>query len=637
MISRRLPVGAEVVPEGGVHFRVWAPRRTGVSLVLENGPGLNPSVHHSEKQMEAEAGGYFSLFLPEAGAKTLYRFRCEGEEMLCPDPASRFQPDGPLGPSAVVDPLSFSWTDEEWRGISLKGQIIYEMHAGTFTREGTWEAAGRHLSELSDLGITVVEIMPVADFTGRFGWGYDGVNLFAPTRLYGSPDDFRYFVNKAHELKLGVILDVVYNHLGPVGNFLKSFSLDYFTDRYETDWGEAINFDGKNSGPVREFYISNAGYWIDEFHLDGLRIDATDAIIDRSPVHVLSEIAEHARKSAGKRSIIIIAENESQDVRLIRTVPDGGFGLDAVWNDDFHHTAMVALTGRKEAYYSDYLGTPQEFISAAKWGYLYQGQHYSWQKKRRGTLTYAIRPEKFINFIQNHDQIANSGSSLRCHFLTSPSRFRAMTALLLLSPQTPMLFQGQEFCSSSPFCYFADIGELAEEIRKGRAEFLGQFKSFQDPEIKDHLSDPTDSRTFEKSKLDWSELKNNTECYALYSDLLRLRRQDAVFRSQRNDWLHGAVLGTEAFVLRFFGKESGDRLLLVNFGRELRLIEAPEPLLAPPEDSIWELLWSSESPSYGGNGTPEIESGEGWRIPGHSTLVLAPKKIVMIYRAENHF
>jgi maltooligosyltrehalose trehalohydrolase len=636
MDSRRQPVGAEILPEGGVHFRVWAPRRTGVSVVIESRPELSSSEQLSVIPMTAEEGGYFSTILPEAGVKTLYRFKCEGEEILCPDPASRFQPYGPLGPSEVVDPLAFTWSDEEWHGITLEGQIIYEMHVGTFTKEGTWEAAARYLPELADLGITVIEVMPVADFAGRFGWGYDGVNLFAPTRLYGSPDDFRRFVNKAHALKLGVMLDVVYNHLGPVGNFLKSFSLDYFTDRYETDWGEAINFDGKNSGPVREYYSSNAGYWINEFHLDGLRLDATDTIIDRSPVHIVSEIAEYARKSAGHRSIIIIAENESQDVRLISEVSDGGFGLDAVWNDDFHHTAMVALTGRKEAYYSDYLGTPQEFISASKWGYLYQGQYYSWQKKRRGTRTFRIKPAKFVSYIQNHDQIANSPGGERAHLLTSPSRFRAMTALLLLSPQTPMLFQGQEFCASSPFYYFADIGELGEDIRRGRAEFLGQFTSFQDPGIRDHLPDPTDSGTFESCKLDQAEREKNSRCYSLYRDLLALRRLDAVFRLQRNDWLHGAVLGPEAFVLRYFGNEFGDRLLLINFGRELRLKEAPEPLLAPPEDSFWEILWSSESPRYGGNGTPEPEAEDGWRIPAHSAIVLAPKKIVMIYRAENH-
>jgi maltooligosyltrehalose trehalohydrolase len=257
-VSRRLPIGAEAVSEGGVHFRVWAPRRNEVSVVLEGGPGLISAGLPRAEPLFPEEEGYFSGLVEGAGDGTLYRFKLDADDSLFPDPASRFQPEGPLGPSQVVDPLRFKWTDQDWRGKALHGQVIYEMHIATFTKEGTWDAAGRHLAELADLGITVLEIMPVADFCGRFGWGYDGVDLFAPTRLYGGPDDFRLFVDRAHAAGLGVILDVVCNHVGPSGNFFRSFSMDYFTDRYVTDWGEAINYDGKNSGPVREFYISNA-------------------------------------------------------------------------------------------------------------------------------------------------------------------------------------------------------------------------------------------------------------------------------------------------------------------------------------------------------------------------------------------
>jgi maltooligosyltrehalose trehalohydrolase len=335
---------------------------------------------------------------------------------------------------------------------------------------------------------------------------------------------------------------------------------------------------------------------------------------------------------------VIVAENEPQDVRLIRPTPDGGFGLDALWNDDFHHSAAVALHGRNEAYYTDHLGTPQEFISAVKWGFLYQGQLYSWQKNRRGTPTFGLGAEKFVIFLQNHDQVANSAKGERCHLLTTPSKFRAMTALFLLAPQTPMLFQGQEFCASTPFCYFVDVGkEPGEQVRKGRIEFLEQFRSLRNPDIQDVVPDPIDPQTFERCKLNQSERKSHVECYNLHRDLLRLRRADQVFGAQRADWIHGAVLGPDAFVLRFLGRELGDRLLLINFGRDLTLVEVPEPLLAPPEDSHWEILWSSESPRYGGNGTPELETNEFWLIPGHAAVVLAPKKIVLLYKSEKFF
>ena len=322
--------------------------------------------------------------------------------------------------------------------------------------------------------------MPVADFPGRFGWGYDGVNLFAPTRLYGRPDDFRQFVDQAHANGLAVILDVVYNHIGPDGNYLAAFSDAYFTDRYLNEWGEAINFDGPDAGPSREFFIANAGYWIDEYHLDGLRLDATQQMFDSSPTHILTEIGQRVREMARGRATIISSENEPQETKIVRPVEQGGYGLDALWNDDFHHSAMVALTGRNEAYYTDYHGTPQELISAVKYGYLYQGQHYSWQKQRRGTPALDLAPSVFVSFIQNHDQVANTARGERVHTQTSPGRYRAMTALMLLAPATPMLFQGQEIAASAPFLYFCDHDpELASMVKAGRTEFLRQFPSIR--------------------------------------------------------------------------------------------------------------------------------------------------------------
>jgi maltooligosyltrehalose trehalohydrolase len=622
---RRLPVGAEVLPDGSAHFRVWASSRTKVEVVIEPGAGSEAGEAERAVELAAEGEGYFSGVVAGAGAGTLYRYRLDRDQSY-PDPASRFQPDGPHGPSQIVSPDDFTWTDEGWQGVRLRGQVIYEMHVGTFTKEGTWQAAARELEQLNRLGVTVIEIMPIADFAGRFGWGYDGVDLFAPTRLYGTPDDFRRFVDRAHAVGVGVILDVVYNHLGPDGCYVTQFSKDYFTDRHHTDWGDAINFDGENSGPVREFFIANAGYWITEFHLDGLRADATQNIYDSSADHILAAITRRVRESARGRGTIIVAENEPQHVKLIRPEEKGGHGMDALWNDDLHHSAMVALTGRNEAYYTDYLGKPQEFISAMKWGYLYQGQRYKWQKKRRGTPALDIAPAAFVSFIQNHDQVANSGRGLRCHELTSPGRYRAMTALLLLGPATPMLFQGQEFAASSPFLFFADHKpELAGLVLKGRRKFLEQFRSLATREAQSRVDPPHELATFERCKLDLTERVRHAEIYRMHGDLLKLRREDAVFGAQRHRGMDGAVIGEESFLLRFFADDGRDRLLLVNLGTDLRLDPAPEPLLAPPESMRWEVLWSSEDPRYGGNGTAPLDTKENWRIPGHAAVVLTAR------------
>jgi maltooligosyltrehalose trehalohydrolase len=497
--GRRLAVGAEVLPGGGVHFRVWAPRRRALDVVFEGRDAPSPV------PLKAEAGGYFSGAATAARAGALYRYRLDGGDAF-PDPASRFQPQGPHGPSQVVDPAVFQWSDARWAGVGPAGQVIYEMHVGTFTHQGTWQAAMRELAALKELGVTLVEVMPVADFAGTFGWGYDGVNLFAPTRLYGSPDDFKAFVDRAHALGMGVILDVVYNHLGPDGNYMGKFAQTFFSQRHHTDWGNAINFDGDGCGGVRDFYLANARYWIEEFHLDGYRFDATQNIYDDSPDHILAAITRTARRAAGQRRIFLVNENEPQHTRLVRPQDQGGFGMDALWNDDFHHAAMVALSGRNEAYYTDYLGRPQEFISAAKWGYLYQGQRYHWQRQRRGTPGLDLPPTAFVNYIQNHDQVANSARGYRAHQLASPGQLKAMTALLLLMPQTPMLFQGQEFAASSTFHYFADHEpELARQVHAGRARDLSQFPSVARPEVQACLLDPADCRTFERSRIDLAE------------------------------------------------------------------------------------------------------------------------------------
>lgn len=612
---RSLPIGADVA-EGRTHFRVWAPLPRKVELVV--GDRALP--------MHAEENGYYSLTVDGVGHGELYHYSLDGEDYVYPDPASRFQPHGPHGRSMVIDPRRFAWTDSSFEGPA-RDLLIYELHVGTFTQEGTYRAIIPHLQRLADVGVTVIELMPVAEFPGRFGWGYDGVDLFAPSHLYGTPDDLRSLIDAAHQNGIAVILDVVYNHLGPDGNYLAKFSDTYFTDRYENEWGDAINFDGPGSAPVREFFTANAGYWIEEFHFDGLRLDATQQMFDSGERHVISDISAAAREAARDRRIVLVAENEPQEVRTLRPVASGGHGLDLVWNDDFHHSALVALTGRNDAYYTDYLGNPQEMISAAKWGFLYQGQWYTWQGKPRGTVSLDVQSRRFVWYLENHDQIANSGNGERLTRLTDRGSLRAMTALLLLGPSSPMLFQGQEFGSSAPFLYFADHNpELAEKVESGRREFLMQFRSIAAREMQRRLPAPHDPETFRRCKLDHGDIERNPDIVRLHRDLIRLRRTEAAFAEPESGRVDGAVLSPECFLLRHLREDpEQDRLLIVNLGREMHFMPMPEPLLAAPTGHRWQILWSSESPEYGGNGTPDLEEND-WRIPGRAALVLAAER-----------
>lgn len=610
-----LILGAEVTGEG-VRFRCWAPRADMVEVVLEP----EDSIHALSRQ----ADGYWSGLIPKARAGMLYRYRLDGGQ-LYPDPCSRFQPEGPHGPSLIVDPNTYHWHDEQWPGVRMHGQVIYELHIGTFTPEGTFEAAIARFDDLKAIGITVLEVMPVAEFPGRWNWGYDGVGLYAPAHVYGNPDSFKRFVDEAHRRGLGVILDVVYNHLGPDGNYLPTFSDEYFTDRYPNEWGQAINFDGPGSRPVREFFVQNACYWIREFHVDGLRLDAVHAFHDASPIHIVAELSQAARRTAGIRPIILIAECEAQWVQTVQPITLGGWGLDGVWSEDFHHTVRVAATGRSEGYYRDYRGTPQELISCVKRAFLYQGQRYQWQGKPRGTVVSDEPAEAFVFFLQNHDQVANQLWGDRLHHKVGPAAYRALTALLLLAPETPLLFMGQEFAASSPFLFFTDFppGRLADDIQKGRKEFLAQFPSSASSAAQDAIGDPCAPSMFERSKLDWAERERHPDTVALHRDLLRLRREDEVIAQQRRDRVDGAVIGPSAFVLRYAGQNGHDRLLIVNLGQDVDFRPAPEPLLAPPSGHAWSFRWSSDAPIYGGPGVIEPLTDTGWSIPGGAAVLYA--------------
>jgi maltooligosyltrehalose trehalohydrolase len=599
--------------DAGTHFLVWAPACREVAVRVEGG-----DTHPLRRDVE----GYHAAHVPGVHAGARYWFVLDGDRER-PDPCSRRQPDGPLGPSMVEDGRFYPWTDADWRGPAhLHDQVIYEMHVGTFTDAGTWASAAADLPRLADLGITMLEVMPIAEFHGRFGWGYDGVNLFAPTRLYGTPDEARHFVDTAHRLGLSVILDVVYNHFGPVGAYLRDFSPHYFrADRNE--WGDALDFDGPEAAHVRRYFIENAAYWIGEFHFDGLRLDATQALHDRSPVHVVSEIAAAARIAAGHRRIYLVAENEPNDISLARERSPSREGMDALWNDDWHHAARVALTGQRGAYFHDYLGCAREFCSMARHGFLYQGQWYTWQKKGRGSASLGLPGHAFVAYLANHDQVANTGIGCRPHELAPAPLWRALTGLLLLGPQTPMLFQGQEFGSDAPFCYFADMGEALEEpIRKGRGELLGQFAHLASPGMQEALPRPSARETFERCRIGRPTLERHREMERLHRDLLALRRTDPVLKMAGSGGVEvdASSVDDAVFFLRYRG--DGDRLLVVNLGVEAQLELMNDPLLAPPRDGTWVLAWSSDAVEYGGPGTVDFTADAPWRVPARSLAVL---------------
>lgn len=614
MKRRKYPIGAEYSAES-TQFRVWAPASKNVTLVYKD-----KAQETLSQTLQKESDGFFSIEMPDLKPGTHYLYKLDSFPHALPDPASRFQPMGIEGPSSIID-SHFPWTDSDWTGIEMHDQIFYEMHIGTFTQQGTFKAATEKLGYLAELGITVIEVMPINEFPGRFGWGYDGIYLYAPYHVYGTPYDVKNFINKAHKLGIGVILDVVYNHFGPEGNYFAQFSKNYFNLNKTTEWGDAINFDHPHS---REYFVTNARYWIEEFHFDGLRIDATPWFFCNTPTHVLKEISQYVKKARTKNKKIIIGESETQEVKLLQSYLKGGYQFDGLWNDDFHHTASVRLKGKREAYYTDYLGSPQEFISALKYGFLYQGQYYAWQKKNRGSPNLAITKSAMIIFLENHDQIANTGEGKRIYQQCDFGNFKALTCLLLLGPNTPMIFQGQEFGSTSPFYYFADHKEvLNKKVQNGRKKFLAQFPSLSSKDAQSKLKNPADPLTFKKCKLNFKEQEKNTAQVALYKNLIHLKKNDKVFKSMADVSVDGAILNSDTFLLRFFGKHE-DRIIIINFGPHFIYNPAPEPLIAPARGLEWEILWSSESFEYGGEGIAPTFNPF-LIIPGHSATIFKPK------------
>jgi malto-oligosyltrehalose trehalohydrolase len=514
-----MPFGAQVTPDGRTRFRVWAPAQDRVALAVD---GENKIL-----DMQPSENGWHELTTDRACAGSRYRFVL-GDGLQVPDPASRFQPLDVHGPSEVIDPTAFEWR-VEWRGRPWTEAVIYELHVGTFTTEGTFRAAAGKLDYLADLGVTAIEMMPVADFPGRFNWGYDGVLPFAPDSTYGHPDDLKAFVEAAHERGIMVLLDVVYNHFGPEGNYLRAYAPQFFTARHKTPWGDGINFDGAGAGPVREFFVHNALYWIEEYRLDGLRLDAVHAIRDDSPKHILAELAERVRAQVADRPVHLLLENEeNQPVWLERDARGCPAWFTAQWNDDVHHILHTAVTGEGSGYYSDYLRDTHKLGKALAEGFAFQGEMMPYRARARGAPSRHLPPDAFVAFLQNHDQTGNRAFGERIGQLASESALRAAAALYLLLPQIPMLFMGEEWKARPPFLFFCDFsGDLAEAVRRGRREEFARFPQFQDPAQAARIPDPQSVETFRASKLDWQEAAgpSHVEWREWYRRILQVRRE----------------------------------------------------------------------------------------------------------------
>jgi maltooligosyltrehalose trehalohydrolase len=527
---RSMSFGATLLPSGGVRFRYWSPSADQVVLELLDRGGASVA----ERVMERADDGWHEFVELSAGAGTRYRYRVAGGVAM-PDPASRSNPVSVHGPSEVVDPSAYDWQDGAWRGAAWHTAVLYELHVGCFTPEGTFEAAARRLPELKRLGITAVEVMPVSQFAGDRGWGYDGVLPFAPHPSYGPPDAFRRFVDVAHGLGLMVLLDVVYNHFGPDGNYLPTGSPAFFNPAHQTPWGSSINFDAEDSATVRTFFIDNAVYWLEEFHVDGLRLDAIHAILDTSDQHIVVDIAHAMRDGPGRsRQIHLVLENEANQASLL-TRDENGTPLiaDAQWDDDFHHAARVIATGESDHYYAAYVDQPVALLGRAlAEGFIYQGQpSLTRGGEPRGEPSGMLPSQAFIAFLQNHDQIGNRPFGDRLDALAEVARIEALLACLLLAPSIPMLFMGEEFAASTPFLYFCDFhDELANAVTEGRrAEFAG-FPAFSDVSARERIPDPNAESTFQASKLDWDDRARpvGAKRLAHVGRLLDLRHQHLV-------------------------------------------------------------------------------------------------------------
>jgi malto-oligosyltrehalose trehalohydrolase len=587
-----MPFGAEFQSGGSVRFSLWAPSHDRIGIQISDDA-------EAALSMQREADGWHRLTTDRAGPGSRYRFILP-DGFAVPDPASRYQPADVHGPSEVVDPEDYAWQDRDWHGRPWNASIIYELHVGSFTEAGTFLAAIDRLDHLLELGVTVLELMPVADFPGRRNWGYDGVLPFAPDSSYGRPEHLKALIDAAHARGLMVILDVVYNHFGPEGNYLSLYAPQFFNSRHQTPWGAAINFDADGSSNVREFFIHNALYWLEEFHLDGLRLDAVHAIADDGPVHILQELAQRVRGAALPRSAHLILENEHNQARWLQRGARGEIALyDAQWNDDAHHVLHVAASGEAEGYYADYIGHTDLLGRTLAQGFAFQGELMPYRAAARGEPSAHLPPDAFIAFIQNHDQIGNRALGERLSAIADPAALRAVTALYLLLPQIPMLFMGEEWHSRRPFQFFCDFGaELGEAVRNGRRQEFARFEAFRDAGERASIPDPQAVATFDASKLDWERLDDPLHAATLrwYRDLLAVRRRHIVpLLPELRRGGEYSIVDDGALIVRWHAASGAELTLMVN-------LSAHSTPGFPAEPGT--LLWQEGRTEAGGTFSP---------------------------------
>lgn len=599
-------LGASVVAPGRVAFRAWAPNVSKIQVkVLPDAGGTRVY------EMERDGKGYHSVAAEPVFPGDRYWYILDGKQER-PDPLSRFQPEGVHGPSQVVNPEAFAWTDQSWKGIAHADLILYEAHLGTFTPQGTFQAAVEKLPYLKNLGVTCLEIMPLAQFPGRRNWGYDGAYLFAVQNSYGGPEDFKHLVNEAHRLGIAVALDVVYNHLGPEGNYFSEFA-PISSSKYLTPWGSGINFDGAHSDAFREIFISNALYWICEYHIDVLRMDATDWILDGSPKHLLAELRERVHREAQNlnRNVSLIVENDGNNTQLVRPAEQCGFGMDAQWSDDFHHSLHALLTGENHGYYQDF-GSLASLAKAIDATFVYQGQYSPYRKKKHGTDASKIPGEKFVVCSQNHDQIGNRAAGDRLAATLSFEEQKISAVVLILSPYLPLIFMGQEYGEKNPFQYFVDHGDAAliEAVREGRKKEFPHLHGNQIP-------DPESEITFLSSRLDWSRLKEvrHAQMLKLYQDLINLKRTEFSLHAVGKDICKTAFDEKEKWLkIEYRLSEKQSLAALVSFSSQ------PQNIPIPPQATLTPLL-DTEDPVYGGAKNQIRQNAESFPLAAKSAIV----------------
>lgn len=583
--------GAELIA-GGVRYRTWCKHDRADVMILDEQGGTRRSI-----PLVVEGHGYFSTIDTVGTAGDLYQYRF-GDSQGWPDPASRFQPFGVHGASMVVDPAGYEWNDRAWSAPAFSELIIYELHVGAFTASGTFRSTITRLEHLVALGVTAIELMPIGDFPGERNWGYDGVMPYAPARAYGEPNDLRALVDTAHALGLAVILDVVYNHLGPDGNYTAVYHRDYTEEQLHTPWGAALNY---AAAPVRAFFVENAPYWMREFHIDGFRLDATHEIVDRSSQHILAEIAAAIHSLGG----FVIAEDERNDPQILTRPDRGGVGFDGAWADDFHHVVRVTLTQDREGYYANYAGTSSELTQTLTHGWLFRGQTQPSTGKPREGDPSELQPQQFIYCISNHDQVGNRAFGERLGHVSSAAAYRAASALLCLVPETPMLFMGQEWSASTPFQFFTDHNaELGKLVTQGRRKEFRHFAAFRDPALLASIPDPQAASTFANSKLHWDELREpkHAQILLLYQEFLALRRTHAAFQNRSRDGYVANELD-DGIAAIFFGEFGRYNLaVLIDLVGNHPMPDLNDRRFTPADGRDWQLLLSSNEARFGGSG-----------------------------------